>query len=342
MINYVDNIINIREYSNLYRAVNRKELDDIIIKNALEKTLFSISAYDYGEIVGYGRIVGDESLFVYIEDVMVHPDYKDQKIEDEIIYMLLDKIKEYKETSPELKVLINSNYNNEQFYRKFGFITRKEARLGSGMILSEEIANETKIYNWEEEISEEELLDVITTIENDGIVIFPTDTVYDIACNCYCERAIDKLYEVKQKAKYKPMTILTDSAEEIFKIVSKVTQKEKELIKKYMPGPLTIVFDKKEGVPNNLTAGLDTIGIRIPNSKIALTILKNLPYPLAITSANMSGKKDGVEISDFINDFDGKVDIIIDGGKTKLQNPSTIVRVENDNIEIIREGNIKL
>ena len=341
MISYVENINNIKEYKYINEKIGKTINDELLIKQALDKTLYSISAYDYGEIVGYGRIIGDETLNLYIQDIIVIPEYQNKKIGTNIMYKLLDKVEEYKNMNPKINVCVNSDFNSEDFYRKFGFKTRKEMRLGEGMVLSYEL-RDSKLFNCEEDITEEELYEIVRTIENDGIVIFPTDTVYGLACNCFSERAINKLFEIKHRARYKPINVLTNSVEKMLQVVDKITFKEKELMKRYMPGALTIIFNKNNSVPDILTSGLDTIGVRIPNNKIALKILERVPYPLAVTSANISGEKDGTEINDFITTFDGKVDIIIDGGKTKLQRPSTIVRVENDTINVIREGDIKI
>jgi L-threonylcarbamoyladenylate synthase len=121
-------------------------------------------------------------------------------------------------------------------------------------------------------------------------------------------------------------------------VADRINPIERRLIEKYMPGALTLILKKSDEVPDSLTAGLDTIGVRIPNNNIALEILKRIDYPLATTSANISGKPDGIKIEDFLNDFDGKVDIIIDGGTTKLKQSSTIVKVEDGKIDIIRQG----
>lgn len=200
----------------------------------------------------------------------------------------------------------------------------------------------TKVFNWKEKINEEELKEVVNTIENDGIVIFPTDTVYGIACNCFSEKAINKIFDIKERAKEKPINVLTDSVEKINLVVERINAKEKEIMDKYFPGALTIILDKKENVPDILTSNLKTIGVRIPNNKIALTILEQLSYPLATTSANLAREEAGIEIKDFLELFSDKVDIIIDGGTTDIKQASTIVRVEDDKIKILREGSIKL
>ena len=199
----------------------------------------------------------------------------------------------------------------------------------------------TKKWNWTNEIKEEELEELNNILENDGVIIFPTDTVYGIGCNCYSEKAIEKIFEIKKRAKNKPIGILTDSVDKI-KTVAKVSNKEEELINKYMPGALTIILDKKEKTPDVLTSGLQTIGVRIPNDEIALKILEKFQYPLATTSANESGEEAGIEVEDFMNYFDGKVDAIIDGGPTKIQVASTIIRVDNNELKVLREGTLKI
>lgn len=201
----------------------------------------------------------------------------------------------------------------------------------------------SKILNWRKNINKGELEEVIEVLKNDGIIIFPTDTVYGIGCNCFSEKAIKKIFDIKLRPEQKPINVLTNNMEKIQKVAKDISEKEELIIKEYMPGALTIILDKKEEVPNILTAGLDTIGVRIPNDKIALDILKNFEYPLATTSVNISGDLPGLEIQDFIDEFKDKVDIIIEGGKAEIGIASTIVIVDEDTkVNILREGSIKL
>lgn len=200
-----------------------------------------------------------------------------------------------------------------------------------------------KIFDWKENINKKELEEVIEVLKNDGIIIFPTDTVYGIGGNCFSEKAIRKIFKDKSRPEQKPINVLTNNIEKIQKVAKNISKKEKEIINKYMPGAVTIILDKKEEVPNILTAGLDTIGVRIPNNKIALEILKEFENPLATTSVNISGDLPGLEIQDFIEEFKDKVDIIIDGGKSKIGIASTIVRVDkNSKINVLRKGSIEL
>ena len=201
----------------------------------------------------------------------------------------------------------------------------------------------TKYFDWKNNVDESELNKIKEILDNDGVIIFPTDTVYGIACNCFSEKAIKKVFDIKKRPENKPINVLSNNLDKI-KLVSKnISEKEEFLINKYMPGALTIILDKNEKVSDILTAGLDTIGVRIPKNNISLRILENVSYPLSTTSANISGDSAGIKISDFLKEFDGVVDAIIDGGETDLKVASTIVRVESDNkLKIIREGTLKI
>ncbi len=337
MIAYVEDIKEVKEFNYLLERVGREKQNEDTLDLSLTNTVFSVSAYDYGTIVGYGRIIGDGAMYYYIKDIMVDPDYRNQKIGTTIMEQLMDKIKEYKEEDSNITVAVETEPGKEKFYRKFGFKTRQELYLGPAMIYKT-VVDESNLYNWEDDIDEDELERVIDTLESGGIVIFPTDTVYGIGCNCFNEEAVKKLYEVKQRASYKPINVLTDCYEKIEMVAEEINPVERRIIDKYMPGALTIILKKNEKVSDTLTAGLDTIGVRIPNSKIALEILKRVDFPLATTSANISGNPDGIKIEDFLQDFDGKVDIIIDGGTTELKQSSTIVKVDDGKIDIIRQG----
>ncbi|MBP5678257.1 MAG: threonylcarbamoyl-AMP synthase [Bacilli bacterium] len=189
--------------------------------------------------------------------------------------------------------------------------------------------------------TEEELEEIVTLLDQDGLIVFPTDTVYGLACNCYSKKGIEKIFQVKKRDHKKPINVLTDSLEKI-KEIAYVSAKEEELIEKYMPGALTVILDKKENIPGILTAELNTVGVRIPKDDIALEILRRVPYPLATTSVNESGESAGIQLSDFQKLLEGKVEIMIDGGPSKLQVASTIIRVENNQIKVLREGSLKI
>ena len=200
----------------------------------------------------------------------------------------------------------------------------------------------TKVFDWQQSIDEEELKKCIETINKGGLVIFPTETVYGIGANAYNEEAVRKIYEVKMRPDEKPLSIMVSSIYEISKYAIISNETEEKIIKKYMPGPITIVLKKKPGVFDYISSGKDTIGIRIPDNEIILKILKEAKLPIVAPSANISGKPSGIILSEILKDFDGKVDICIDGGKAKLSEPSTIVKVVDNKPVILRQGRIKI
>ena len=200
----------------------------------------------------------------------------------------------------------------------------------------------TKVYDWQQVINKEELADCVQTLRKGGVIIFPTETVYGIGTNAYCEESVKKIYEVKQRPGEKPLSIMVGNAEEISKYAVISNEIEEKIIKNFMPGPLTIILKKKTGIFDYISSGKDTIGIRIPDNKMIMSILKESKLPVVAPSANISGKPSGIILEEILKDFDGKVDICINGGKAKLSEPSTIVQVIDNKPVILRQGEIKL
>ena len=136
MINIKENIKNVEEFNLLYDAVGWGAYDEKITQKALDNTFYSVSVYDDNQMVGYGRIIGDAICFLYIQDIMVKPEYQGKKIGTMIMNKLLEKINEIKKENPDLRVYLGASKNKEKFYEKFGFIKRIDADLGYGMILN--------------------------------------------------------------------------------------------------------------------------------------------------------------------------------------------------------------
>ena len=136
MINIKENIKNVEEFNLLYDDVGWGAYDDNITQKALDNIFYLVSAYDDNKIVGYGRIIGDTICFLYIQDIMVKPEYQGNKIGTMIMNKLLEKINEIKQENPDLRVYLGASKNREEFYEKFGFIKRIDADLGYGMILN--------------------------------------------------------------------------------------------------------------------------------------------------------------------------------------------------------------
>ncbi len=191
------------------------------------------------------------------------------------------------------------------------------------------------------EINKNKLNEMAEKIRDGEIVVFPTDTVYGIGVNGLDEEAINKLYEIKNRPKDKPICLLVSSIEMAKEIAKDISDKELSIIEKFFPGPLTIILNKKEIVPDILTAGKNTVGIRMPDNEIAIKLIKQAGVPIATTSANITGKPSGTNIKQIKKDFEGKVENYIDGGESKIGVPSTIVQVVNGQVKILREGVIK-
>ena len=136
MISIKENVNSIEEFNYLYDAVGWGSYDEKVSEKALANTMYSVSVYDDDKIIGYGRIVGDAICFLYIQDIMVKPEYQGNKIGTMITNKLLEKINEIKQENPDLRVYLGASKNREEFYEKFGFIKRIDADLGYGMILN--------------------------------------------------------------------------------------------------------------------------------------------------------------------------------------------------------------
>lgn len=195
--------------------------------------------------------------------------------------------------------------------------------------------------NLEEEINWKELKKAAQLIKQGGIAIFPTETVYGIGANGFDERAISKLYEIKQRPLTKPISLLVYSIDMINSIAENITKEEYALMKKFMPGPLTIILKKKKIIPNILTANSDTVGIRMPANEIALKLIEYAGVPIATSSANISGKESNTKVNESLKELKEKVDVFIDGGESKIGIASTVVQIVNGKPKIFREGAIK-
>lgn len=184
---------------------------------------------------------------------------------------------------------------------------------------------------------------VATEIRNGKIAIFPTETVYGIGTSAFNEEACKRIYEIKQRPYDKPLIVLISDLEMLFEIVEDVNTIEKQLIEKFWPGPLTIIFGKKENtqLADVVTAGKSKIAIRMTNGKLVRELFQKAKVPIVAPSANLSGKPSGTKIANIVADLGDKVDYILDCGDIQDETVSTLVKVENGMIHILREGKIK-
>ena len=179
----------------------------------------------------------------------------------------------------------------------------------------------------------------VEIIENGGVIIFPTDTVYGIGCNPYDENAVKKIYEIKSRGKIKSLPVLASSIE-IVKQITIIDEFTEKIIKKYWPGPLTLILKLKD---KNLKKSLnleDKIAVRIPNSVCTLKLLNKCNL-LVGTSANVSGDSSFTDPQECMKNVKN-YDVFVDGGTITSKGESTIIEIQNDEIKIIREGELKM
>ena len=146
MLKIKENNKNVDEFNLLYESVGWGVYNKEISKRALDNTFYSVSIYEDDNIIGYGRIIGDTICFMYIQDVMVLPEFQNKKIGTIIMNKLLDKINELKKENSDIRVYLGATKNKEKFYEKFGFVKRIDENLGYGMILK--VKRYTKSYRW--------------------------------------------------------------------------------------------------------------------------------------------------------------------------------------------------
>ena len=178
----------------------------------------------------------------------------------------------------------------------------------------------------------------VEIIEDGGVIIFPTDTVYGIGCNPYDANAVKKIYEIKSREKIKSLPVLASSIQ-IVKQISIIDEFTENIIKKYWPGPLTLILKLKD---KNLKKSLnleDKIAVRIPNSECTLKLLNKCNL-LVGTSANVSGDSSFTDPQECMKNVKN-YDVFVDGGTITSKGESTIIEIENEKIRIIREGALK-
>ena len=174
-------------------------------------------------------------------------------------------------------------------------------------------------------------------VKQGGLVIYPTDTVYGLGCDPFNKEAIQKVHSTK-KRQHNPLPILGDVIENISKI-SKISDDALNIAKKIWPGPITFVLPKKN-LSDLVTAGSDTVGVRIPRNSISLRLIELCGGLLVGTSANLSGKRSSLTANQAYDQIGESVGIVLDGGATELRRESTVIKLINGKIEVLREGAI--
>ncbi|WP_432822666.1 L-threonylcarbamoyladenylate synthase [Trichloromonas sp.] len=177
---------------------------------------------------------------------------------------------------------------------------------------------------------------VVECLKQGGVIAYPTDTTYGIGCDIFNKKGVKKIYQIKQRDPKKPFSFICSDLSDA-SAYAQISNFAFRTLRRNLPGPYTFVLEATRVVPDTLTTKQKTVGIRIPNDPIALAIVQELGHPLVTTSANISGD-DPIQDPSVIYDALGKsIDIVIDGG-VRLGDPSTVISLLDDKIEILRQG----
>jgi L-threonylcarbamoyladenylate synthase len=182
----------------------------------------------------------------------------------------------------------------------------------------------------------------ISNLKKNNIVVIPTETVYGLGANALSKKAIKKIFKLKNRPSNNPLICHTNSIEKISNFVKKIPEKAKILGLKYWPGPLTIIFEKKNIIPDITTSNLKTVGFRIPNNKITLKILQKLDFPIAAPSANMFSYISPTKTDHVIQNFKNGINYILEDGKCSLGIESTIIGFKKNRSIIYRLGSLTI
>ncbi|MHA1126172.1 MAG: L-threonylcarbamoyladenylate synthase [Candidatus Heimdallarchaeota archaeon] len=191
-----------------------------------------------------------------------------------------------------------------------------------------------------DKLSEKALFEVLQVLENDGLLVYPTETAYGIGCNAFSDIAIKKIYKIKKRPETSPLPVIIDSIE-MMKTIAQPTKEALVLSEYFHPGPLVLALPKKPNISQILNP--KSIAVRISSNPIIHKIVSAFKKPIVSTSANLSGDKSPYSIDDVVNSLDEKqIHLLIDAGLLPKRNPSTLVDFTMlPSPQIIREGEIK-
>jgi len=177
-------------------------------------------------------------------------------------------------------------------------------------------------------------------LKEGGLVAFPTETFYGLGADALNEQALKRVFALKRRDYAKPLLIIIAEKDQLHSLVSDIPAVAEKLMDSFWPGPLTIIFKAKKGLPSLLTGGTDTVGIRISSHPVARSLASTFGLPLTATSANLSGGRNPITAQDICNQLGEGVDLILDAGETKGIKGSTIIDVTLSPPRIVREGDV--
>ncbi|MBM7622886.1 L-threonylcarbamoyladenylate synthase [Sporohalobacter salinus] len=197
--------------------------------------------------------------------------------------------------------------------------------------------NGTKLFSLDDKNA---ILECSNILAKGGLVAFPTETVYGLGANALDAEAVNKIFTAKGRPADNPLIVHIASLSQLNELVLEVSNQVKLLSDRFWPGPLTLVLEKKDIVPDITTGGLNTVAVRLPDHKVALDLLNECQLPIAAPSANLSGRPSPTMAQHVTIDLAGRIEAIIDGGQTGIGVESTVVSLVEDTPTLLRPGGI--
>jgi L-threonylcarbamoyladenylate synthase len=202
----------------------------------------------------------------------------------------------------------------------------------------------TRLWNVDKVVEESggypQLEEAARLIQQDEVVAFPTETVYGLGASAFSSAAVKKIYEAKGRPSDNPLIVHISNRDQLDRLVTSYSAKAEALMDAYWPGPLTLILPRKEGIAPEVTAGLFTVGIRMPDHPVALALIEQADLPLAAPSANRSGRPSPTTAAHVKEDLWGRIAGILDGGPTGVGVESTVVDMSVEIPLILRPGGI--
>ncbi|MFZ1322047.1 MAG: L-threonylcarbamoyladenylate synthase [Ignavibacteria bacterium] len=183
-----------------------------------------------------------------------------------------------------------------------------------------------------------DISEAVSEILNGNVTALPTETVYGLGANALNEEAVLNIFETKDRPAFNPVIVHIYEADELNKYCAEIPEVVYDLADKFSPGPITYVLRKKNVISDIVTAGNDSVGLRIPSHRLFREVLKNSKLPIAAPSANRSGKISPTTAEEVLKEMDGKINLILDGGKCEIGIESTVVSFLDGEINILRHG----
>ena len=201
----------------------------------------------------------------------------------------------------------------------------------------------TKLYRVDAQLPDKMIIDIAgEIIGRGGLVAFPTETVYGLGANALDDSAVAKIFCAKGRPANDPLIVHIAELDQLRQVASEVPNIALELIQSFTPGPLTLVLEKGRAIPALLTAGLDTVAVRIPDHAVALALIDSAGVPIAAPSANTFSRPSPTCAQHVLEDLRGRVDLVLDGGPTSIGVESTIVDLTRDPPQLLRPGGVPL